>query len=256
MIEAVNGPGAYGEPHSWSRMALTVGAGGVVAFSNPTTTYHGVQWISPPQQPSCTAGVPVGTSPTASRAEWNGTCTFTTPGTYNFRCTVHQEMTGTITVSSNGTVTTTTTGQPPSSGSGTPTTPPSGEPGPKATLAPPGSLLVGPASRALRLAFSQHGSSVRGSLAVSKGGAGGRLEVDLLARGASLARAGHSAQVAVGRLVRSSLQAGTVSFAVPLSARARRALHRHRRLALTVKIVLTGADAPALTLTRSVLLHA
>jgi hypothetical protein len=162
-------------------------------------------------------------------------------------------MTGTITVSPNGTV---TTGQPPSPGPGTTTPAPSGEPGPSNTLAPPGSPLAGPAFRALKLSSSQQGSAVRGSLEVSKGGAGGRLEVDLLARSASLARTGRLAQVPVGRLVRSSLQAGTVSFSVPLSARARRALHRHRRLALTVKIVLTVAHAPALIITRSVLLHA
>jgi len=56
----------------------------------------------------------------------------------------------------------------------------------------------------------------------------------------------------VGRLVRASLHAGKVSFAVPLSAKAKHALERHRRLALTVAIVLTPAQGSTVTVTRSV----
>jgi hypothetical protein len=96
---------------------------------------------------------------------------------------------------------------------------------------------------------------VHGSVRVSQAGAGGRLEVDLLAKSASLARSGHSTQVQVGRLARSSLRAGTVPFAVLLDAKGRYALSSHRRLALTVKIVLTPVGGSAVTITRSVLLH-
>jgi hypothetical protein len=64
------------------------------------------------------------------------------------------------------------------------------------------------------------------------------------------------AQVRVGRLVRSSLQAGALSFSVALNARARRALGRHGRLALTVLIVLMPAHGSAVTITRSVVVHA
>jgi len=114
-------------------------------------------------------------------------------------------------------------------------------------------LLGGPSLRS-----SQHGSSVHGSIEVSAAGAGGRLEVILLASGASLARAQHRpAAVRVGRFGRSSVRAGAVSFAVPLVSRARSALHRHRRLALTVRIVLTTpASGASVTVTRSVVLHA
>jgi hypothetical protein len=97
---------------------------------------------------------------------------------------------------------------------------------------------------------------VRGSVKISQAGVGGRLEVDLLASGASPAKAGHSPQVRVGRLVRTSLYAGTTSFAVPLNAKGKAALRRHRRLTLTVKITLTPVHGAAVTVTRGVVVHA
>ncbi|MGA2165852.1 MAG: hypothetical protein ABSH36_15485, partial [Solirubrobacteraceae bacterium] len=111
-------------------------------------------------------------------------------------------------------------------------------------------------SKALKLAGSQRGSTVRGQVKVSQAGSGGRLEVGLFAAGTSLAKAGHSGQVRVGRLVRSSLTAGSVSFSVPLSAKGKVALRHHRRLALTVKITLTPAHGAAVTVTRGVVVHA
>ena len=111
-------------------------------------------------------------------------------------------------------------------------------------------LVGGPSLRS-----SQQGSSVHGSLDVSQAGTGGRLEVDLLATGASLARARRPSGVRVGRYLRSAVQAGVVSFAVPLMARGKSALRRHRRLALTVRIVLTPARGTAVTVTKSVVLH-
>jgi hypothetical protein len=107
----------------------------------------------------------------------------------------------------------------------------------------------------VKVAKSQHGSSVKGLIDLSKAAAGGRLEVDLLAQSASLAKAKHSTRVRVGRLVRSSLSAGKLSFSVKLNAKARRALRRHHKLALTVEIVLTPAGGKALTITRSVVQH-
>ena len=59
----------------------------------------------------------------------------------------------------------------------------------------------------------------------------------------------------VGRLLRSSLKAGGVSFSVPLSAKGKAALRRHRRLTLTVKITLTPQHGAAVTLTRTVVVH-
>jgi len=78
----------------------------------------------------------------------------------------------------------------------------------------------------------------------------------LLASSASLAKVKHSSKVNIGRFLRSSLKAGAVSFAVPLNAKAKSALRRHRRLALTVQIVLTPAHGAATTVTKSVVLHA
>jgi plastocyanin len=254
-IEAVNsGGGYYGETHAWSPAQATVSAGGVVTLSNQTAVEHGVRWVGGPEAPSCTGGVPVGTTSATRRANWSGTCTFLKAGVYTFYCTVHgPEMTGTITVNAGGTSTVPT---PSSPGGGSTTTP--NQPGSVSTpgSAPPSdSPLAGSAAAAIKLGSSQQGKSVHGSVKVSHAGAGGRLEVDLLARSASLASSPHSTPVEVGRIVRSALSPGTVPFRVNLNAKAKRTLRNRRRLALTVKIVLTPTSGSALTITRSVLLR-
>jgi hypothetical protein len=98
---------------------------------------------------------------------------------------------------------------------------------------------------------------VSGSVEVSKSGAGGRLEIDLIANSASLATVRHkkSTSTVVGRLVRTSLNAGKVSFSISLNAKAKSALRHHHKLALTVKIVLTPKHGAAMTLTRSVVVR-
>jgi hypothetical protein len=120
---------------------------------------------------------------------------------------------------------------------------------PPAPPPPPGgtpeSPLNGSVSRALKLAKSQHGNAVRGSLALSQASAGGRLEVLLLAK-----RCGR-----VGRLSRSYLKAGRLAFTVPLKPRARRMLRASKKLPLTVQIVVTPPGRAALTLKRGVVLH-
>jgi hypothetical protein len=153
-------------------------------------------------------------------------------------------MTGTITVAANGTTTgtTTTTPTPTTPTASTPTTP---------VEAPSGSPLTGAPS----LRSSQRGS-VRGSLDISQAGAGGLLEVELFAKGTALGKARHAKRVRVGALSRSSVYAGKTSFAVKLDAEARRALKRHRRLALTVKITLTPFHGTPLTVTRAIVEHA
>jgi plastocyanin len=250
-VDAVNtstGTGIYSEEHhSWSPAQVSVGAGGVVTLSNTTEVPHGIEWRSA-VKPTCEEGagkVPVGTTAAASGTKWSGTCTFSQAGTYIFYCTVHgPEMTGTVTVSADGTTTTTV-------GGGAPTaTTPGTIPAPKAE-APSGSPLAGP----LSLRSSQHGGSVHGSLDISTAGAGDRLEVDLLASSATLAKVGHSTRIVVGRLTRGSVPAGRQSFAVKLDAKARHALSRRHRLALTVRIALTPFHGPTTTLTRSVIQH-
>lgn len=253
-IEAANSTGSYGEQHHyWSPATATVGAGGVVAISNPSSEVkHGVQWSGGPGTPSC-SGVPVGTSGTS----WHGECTFSAPGTYTFYCTVHgAEMSGTVTVTSGSTTTTTTQ---PTTTAGAPTTsvptisPGSGSASTPGSAAPAASPLAGSAATALKLPPLQHGTSVRGSVAISEAGTGGRLELDVLARSASLA-AHHAAPVRVGHLVRSSLHAGTIPFAVALSARARHGLRGHRQLALTVRMLLSPPRGAAVSIVRAIVL--
>jgi hypothetical protein len=82
------------------------------------------------------------------------------------------------------------------------------------------------------------------------------LEIDVFAKSASLAKARHATQVRVGRFVGGSVSAGKLPFAVKLNARARSALKRHRRLALTVRIVLTPVYGEPFTITRGVVEHA
>jgi plastocyanin len=239
-VTAENIGGFYGEEHRWTPSQVTVNAGGVVTFSNPTEVKHGVHWISPPSTPTCDSGVPVGTTETetSARTKWSGTCTFAQPGTYTFYCTVHgSAMAGTVTVSP------TTTTPTPTTTTGTTTTP--------TTETPPASPIVG--SPLLR--SSQHGTSVHGSLDISQAGAGSRLEVDLFASSASLARARHATRVRVGRFVRGSAPTGRQSFSVELGAKARRALSRRHRLALVVKITLVPVHGETTAFTRAVVVH-
>jgi plastocyanin len=105
---------------------------------------------------------------------------------------------------------------------------------------------------AVTLRSSQHGALVKGTLDIPAADAGGRLEVDLLARAASIAKTKRLASVVVGRLVRSASPVGKVSFTVKLNAKARSALGRHRKLALTVRITLTPKQGAAVTATRAV----
>jgi hypothetical protein len=235
--------------------SVTIASGGTVTFVD-----HGekanIAWTG--AAPKCEPVVPV--APESPKTGWEGKCTFQNPGTYKFVSSTlfneggslnYTEYEIVVEGASTGTTPTTTS----SPGGGT-TTSPLSPAGGSGSGAAPGSPLMGSASEAVKLARAQHGSSVRGSVEISQAGVGGRLEVDLLASGASLAKAGHSEQVRVGRLVRSSLYAGTTSFTVPLSARGKAALRRHRRLALTVKITLAPLHGAAVTVTHTVVVHA
>jgi plastocyanin len=235
----------------WVPPQVELTAPGTVTFKNASGVPHGVVWSSVPVTPSCN-GVPVNSFSTS----FSGTCSFAQPGTYRFYCAYHgTSMSGAITVNPTGTTTTTTTTatQP---GGTTTTTQPAGTTstpvGGSVSASPPptaGSVAV------LSLARSQRGRAVRGSVQVPSADAGGRLEVDLLASPASLARAGAAAPARVGRLVRTSLHAGKLSFSVPLKARARGALVRYHHLPLTVKIVLTPRQGTPSSSTRSIVLH-
>jgi hypothetical protein len=106
--------------------------------------------------------------------------------------------------------------------------------------------VSGPLFGSLKLASRPHGGVVRGSLAVSTAGSGGRLQIVLLSKGAA---------APAGKLVLSSLHAGKLAFALPLSTKGNAALRRHRRLTLTVKLTLTPRHGPAVTVTHGIVVH-
>ena len=135
---------------------------------------------------------------------------------------------------------------------GNPTATPSSSPSSGQPEAEPTS---GPLFGSIKLASTQHSSSVHGTIDISQTGVGGLLEVALLATTASLAKVKHSSKARVGQFLRSSLKAGVVSFTVPLTSKAKSALRRHKHLALTVQIVITPAHGAAVTVTKSVVLH-
>lgn len=227
-IEATGG--AYG--YYWSPSTAEVGPGGSVTFKSPSSSVeHGVTWTGGPETPKC-AGVPIDTGKTS----WTGSCTFAQVGTYSFYCPVHPtQMKGTITASAPG----------------SPTPPPP----PPSPTEPSGSPLQGPASQALKLARSQRGNAVRGSVNLSPAAVGGRLEIDLLMARASLPDSRRVGSVKVGRLVRSGLKPGRVQFAVGLRRVARRALEERGRLSLKVRLTITPPGGKALVLNRSVAVH-
>ena len=241
---------------------FTIAQGGTISFEDKEAS-HPTDVIWKGAAPSCTSGVP-----STPQANWSGSCTFANAGTYEFESeglyhegefnytqykVIVDATGGGGTTSTSTSTTMTTTAATTTSTTMTTTGHTTTMPGKSSHSS--GSPLVG-GSKALTLAGSQHGSTVRGSLKVSKAGAGGRLEVGILAAGGSRAKAGHSKQMSVGRLVRSSLKAGSVSFAVPLSAAGKAALRRDGRLSLTVKITLKPQHGAAVKITHAVVMHA
>jgi len=98
---------------------------------------------------------------------------------------------------------------------------------------------------AIKLASAQRGSRVRGTVAVKA--AKSRLEVALFVPRSKLSGGRSHKAVRVGRWVKASTAAGSVRFSVPLSARAKSALRRARRLAVTVSVALTPPGGHKLT---------
>jgi hypothetical protein len=238
-------PGSGSKPEPASK--VTIAAGGEVKFADDANTAAGVVWMG--STPAC-SGVPA-----SAMTKWEGTCKFEQPGTYRFESSTLFNGGASldytkyeVVVESAGTGTTPTT---------TSTTPTVSTPAIPSMPSEPshGSPLEG-GSKALKLAGSQHGARVHGSINVSQAGAGGRLEVALFAARASLANAGHPAQERIGRLLRSPLHAGSVPFSVPLDTKAKAALHHHQHLTLTVKITLTPQHGTAITITRTIAIHA
>jgi hypothetical protein len=228
---------------------VTIASGGSVMYVDNKTAAN-IAWTG--AAPTCEPAVPV--APASPKTGWEGKCTFATPGTYKFESSTLFNEGGSLDYTKyevvvEGSTTTPPTGEGGSKGSSPPGTTPS-SPTP-AGESPTGSLFSG----APTVHSSQRGTTVKGSLQVAKAGAGDRLEADLIATTASLAKTGHKTQV-VGRFVSASVSAGQQSFSIKLNAKARKALKRHHRLALKVKITLTPGYGEAVSVTRSVTVHA
>lgn len=136
--------------------------------------------------------------------------------------------------------------------------PPSSAPSVPSILAPaPGETGApfGPALIAGSLKLSGHGSSVRGSIGIGQSGVGARLSIDLLAKPGLLGARG-SKPIVVAHIERARAPSGTLSFSLALSARAKSALRRHGRLALTAKVTLTPARGGVVRLARTFTLRA
>jgi hypothetical protein len=232
--------------------SVTIVSGGKITFVDHGQAAN-IAWTGP--APECEPEVPV--APAPAKTGWEGKCTFPTPGTYHFESSTlfndgvdNYTKYEIVVEGSAASPPAGTTGEGGSKGGSTPGATPTGPtPGGES---PTGSPLAG----APKIGSNQRGGTVKGSVEVSKAGAGDRLEVELLATTASLAKAGHATQVVVGRFVNASVSAGQRSFSVKPNARARRALKRHHRLALKVKITLTPVNGgEAASVTRSVTLH-
>lgn len=256
-VEAITGCSTYYPSYPcWSPSSpVTIASGGTVKFVDKSNNLEqGIRWIG--TAPAC-ENVPSANQ----KGPWEGTCTFTQPGNYRFEGTQIYSSTGEVvvtgTTTTNTTTSTATTTAPTLSGPAGPTgaSPEPGSPAAGSNDGAQSSPLAGSAASAVRLAAVQHGRAVHGSVEVSHAGAGGRLEVQLLARRAALASAGRSAQAQVGHVARATIASGTVSFAIALDAKAARALRVHRRLALDVRIAVTPVEGSAVVITRSVLLR-
>jgi plastocyanin len=230
--------------------SVTIAQGGTVSFSYPSgASVHNAAFDSA-QPTSCTqtAGSSTGKVPPlpnpAAAPGWSGSCTFNTPGTYTFHCQIHPNMLGTVVVQASGTTTGTTGTTPSTTTTQTTTTTPSRS---------GGSPLAGAAANAISVPAAQRGPAVRGSVKVSRAGAGGKLAVDVFATARSLRGKGHGL-VRVAHTAQSPLRAGIDRFSAKLAAPARRALRRHK-LALNVAVTVRSTSGAKASGKRTVVLH-
>lgn len=162
--------------------------------------------------------------------------------TYHFQLVAQNTSSGGPVLGSDRTLTTSSAPPPPPAEE--PPPPPAGEPPP-----PPPAEETPPLGSAVTVGAAGHRAPVRVSVLVLASGVGGRLEVDLLEKG------GGAKHAIAGRIVRREVPFGKVSVAVPLNARAKRALRRRHHLSLEVKIVFTPPSGASLVITRSVILR-
>jgi plastocyanin len=255
------------EQGSGSSTSANIATGGTVTFANSSTEMHNVDFdiagqtgVSCEQTAGGTASSSLRFPNTPTDGTWSGVCTFARPGTYSFMCDMHEGMTGTVVVGGStappGTTTTasTTTATPPvetiPAGGTTTTPPPDPRSDPSSASTPAANTAGKPvaAARALsvRVGLTQRGSGVRGTISGARSSA--RVKVALSARRGAIGLAGKAATpVGIGELSALTTKNGTLAFVVKLNGKARAALAKHGRLALTVLVSappVTGAATP------------
>jgi plastocyanin len=235
--------------------AVTIAPGGTVSFAYPAgASQHDVHFSGPAPDACTGSSAQVGAAPTPAAPGWSASCTFTAPGTYAFFCDVHHGMTGTVAVvaatppvtqtttvptqPADTTPTTSSTPSTPSSPSTSstptyPTAPAANKPStPTAAKAPAATHLVATAV--------QHGTTVRATIAIARGGSS--LTATLLG------------PARLGSVSRHRLAAGSLRLSVGLNAAGRRALRAKHRMRLTLRVAVTGPAGATTALTRPVLL--
>jgi plastocyanin len=197
---------------------VTIVQGGTVSFGYPSGRSEHNAHFTTGQPSSCaqTAGDRSGAVPPLPRvptgAGWTGTCTFNQPGTYTFHCDRHPFMTGSVAVQASGT---------------------------SATDSP----LSGAPGQAIRFAPSQRGNTVRGTLRISRAGAGGTVQAT-----------GVFANRVAARLS-ARLRPGAVKLLLKLNRAATAVLTRKGQLSLQVKLVVRAPAGRTVRITRKVLLR-
>jgi plastocyanin len=268
------------ETDMWAPAETAITPGGEVTFQNSSGVVpHGIVWKSGPGTPAC-SGVPVNKGET----NWKGSCSFSAAGVYTYYCFVHgMRMSGTVYVNPSGTVppvttptgttptgtTPTTTSPPPvtttpttpshptttSTSTSTPTPSGSPQPGTNGSATPeersatnlPGAAVNSLAGQSIRLARAQRGSSVHGSVLVSEPGS--RLEIELIVPATQIAQTSRSTSRSAGRLLKTKVSSGRISFTVKLTSKAKLALARRGGLTVTAEIKLTSPAGHKLTRT-------
>lgn len=257
-------PYAFQDSNGNAPAHLAVPLGASVTFSNPGGGFHDVDFDS--IAPSACSGSTSVNSTNASVGPWQGSCTFTSAGTYSFHCSIHG-FTGQIVVdasSGGGTGATGATGSTgagagggaggsgPTGSSGAPPplggtpTPSSGQPGttPAAGQGLPITTATGTGATpkatiaALTVPAVSHGFSVSATAQLGRGRSTLR---------ASL-RLGRSQ--ALGSLTQRRVGPGRVSFTVMLDAHGRRLLRARRVLEVVLVVTVTTPDGSRATRTR------
>lgn len=121
-------------------------------------------------------------------------------------------------------------------------------------MPPPPRAPTDRAASQFTISLRQTGVVIRGSVRVRS--AGSRLLARALATRKALSGGKSTAKVEVGRLSRATAGPGTVAFKVTLGATGRRALRRHGRLLIRLRLTVDPAAGPTYTGSRFVILRA